>query len=224
MKVLLIEDSARLQCAIGEALRRSGYATDVTGDGEEGLWMAQTGRYDAIILDVMLPGIDGFTILSRLRREGNQAHVLMLTAKDTVDDRVRGLEIGADDYLTKPFALDELLARVHVLCRRGYGIKTPLITIGDLTIDTGARVVRRKGEVIKLTAREFRLLEYLACRQGEVVSRTEIEMHLYDSEAGIMSNVVDSAVSTLRKRITPPGATQFIHTRRGLGYVLEAPS
>ena len=222
MHLLLIEDSIRLQSSVGRGLRKAGYAVDVTGDGEEGLWLAQSNRYDVIILDLMLPGIDGLTLLRRLRAKQNGTHVLILTAKDTLEDRVAGLQTGADDYLIKPFAFEELLARVQALCRRSYQRKNPKIEIGDLEIDTAARLLRRKGKPIDLTAREFMLLEYLALRRGQVVSRTEIEAHIYSDSTEVMSNVVDSAVCLLRKKITLPGTAPIIQTRRGMGYILES--
>jgi DNA-binding response OmpR family regulator len=222
MHLLLIEDSIRLQSSVGRGLRKAGYAVDVTGDGEEGLWLAQSNRYDVIILDLMLPGIDGLTLLRRLRAKHNGTHVLILTAKDTLEDRVAGLQTGADDYLIKPFAFEELLARVQALCRRSYHRKNPKIEIGDLEIDTAARLVWRKGKPIDLTAREFMLLEYLALRRGHVVSRTEIEAHIYSDSTEVMSNVVDSAVCLLRRKITLPGTAPIIQTRRGMGYILES--
>ncbi len=220
MRVLLIEDSRHLQRSISTALRKSGYAVDVTGDGEEGLWSAQSNDHDVIILDLMLPGLDGLTLLRRLRAGGKQTHVLILTAKDTLDDRVRGLQLGGDDYLVKPFALEELLARVEALCRRAYQRKSPRLTIGDLSLDTGAKSVTRGGQTIELTPREYALLEYLARRQGEVVTRAEIEEHIYSAQADLISNVVDSAICSLRRKL---GAPPLIHTRRGLGYVLNEP-
>jgi len=224
MKVLLIEDSKLLQRSVGTALRKAGYAVDGTGDGPEGLWYAESNEYDVIILDLMLPGMDGLTLLKRLRTQGKNTHVLILTAKDTVSDRVRGLQSGADDYLVKPFALEELLARVQALCRRGYGRKSSRLRVGDLEIDMAARKVTRDGTAIELTAREFRLLEYLALRRGEVVSRSEIEEHIYGESVDPLSNVVDSAICALRKKITPPGATPLIVTKRGLGYVMDTPT
>jgi DNA-binding response OmpR family regulator len=224
MKVLLIEDSKLLQRSVGTALKKAGYAVDVTGDGKEGLWYAESNPYDAIILDLMLPGMDGLTLLHRLRTQGKNTHVLILTAKDTVADRVRGLQSGADDYLVKPFALEELLARVQALCRRGYGRKSSRLRVADLEIDMAARTVTRGGEGIDLTAREYRLLEYLALRRGEVVSRGEIEEHIYGDAVDPLSNVVDSAICVLRKKITPTGGAPLIVTRRGLGYVMDAPT
>jgi DNA-binding response OmpR family regulator len=224
MRVLLVEDSPRLQRTIGTALRKSGYAVDVAGDGEEGLWQAESHDYDVIILDIMLPKRDGLSVLGELRQHGKSTHVLLLTARDTVPDRVRGLRAGADDYLVKPFALDELLARVEALCRRAYGNKQALITVGDLEIDTLGRRVRRAGREIELSAREYLLLEYLARRRGQVVSRAEVEEHIYDEQVDPMSNVVDSAICCLRKKLAATSETPLIHTRRGLGYALEEAS
>jgi DNA-binding response OmpR family regulator len=218
MRVLVVEDSPRLQRTLGTALRKSGYSVDLAGDGEQGLWLAESHDYDVVILDVMLPKRDGLSVLAELRQRGRSVHVLLLTARDTVADRVAGLGAGADDYLVKPFALDELLARVQALCRRVYGTKQPRLSVGDLEIHPGAKSVRRGGRPIELTAREYQLLEYLARREGQVVSRTEIEEHIYDGQVDPMSNVVDSAVCGLRKKL---GGGPLIHTRRGLGYVLE---
>ena len=215
--MLFVEDSKILQRTVAAALRKSGYAVDATGDGNEGLWYAQSHSYDVIILDRSLPGLDGLTILQRLRQQGQTTQVLLLTAKDTVEDRVCGLRTGADDYLVKPFALDELLARVQALCRRHYLKKAPHLRFKDLEIDTSARTVTRRGKHIELTPREYRLLEYLASRPGEVVSRTDIWAHVYDEHTEPMSNAVDSAICVLRKKIGPP---ELLHTRRGMGYVL----
>jgi DNA-binding response OmpR family regulator len=220
MRVLFVEDSRILQRTVATALRKSGYAVDVTGDGNEGLWYAQSHPYDVIILDRLLPGLDGLTILQRLREQGQTTQVLLLTAKDTVEDRVCGLRTGADDYLIKPFALDELLARVQALCRRHYQKKAPRLCVKDLEIDTAARTVKRRAKPIDLTPREYRLLEYLASRPGEVVSRAEIWAHVYDEQTEPMSNTVDSAICILRKKIEPPGTTALLHTRRRMGYVL----
>ena len=222
MRVLFVEDSKILQRSVGAALRRSGYAVDVTGDGNDGLWYAESHEYDVIVLDRLLPGLDGLTILQRLRQQGQTTQVLLLTAKDTVEDRVCGLRMGADDYLIKPFALDELLARVQALCRRHYLKKAPQLCVKDLEIDTAARTVSRRGKPIELTSREYRLLEYLASRPGEVVSRTDIWAHVYDEHTEPMSNTVDSAICILRKKIEPPGTMPLLHTRRGMGYVLGA--
>jgi DNA-binding response OmpR family regulator len=221
MRLLLVEDSPRLLKSVSAALRRSGYSVDVAEDGEQGLWLAQSNAYDAVVLDIMLPKLDGLAVLRRLREEGNAAHVLLLTAKDTISDRVKGLESGADDYLVKPFALEELLARVLALCRRAYGKKQDVIAVGALKIDLRARRAVCGQRPIELTAREYSLLEYLARRKGEAVSRSEIEAHIYDAQADPMSNVVDSAICTLRKKIAATTSAPLIHTRRGIGYVLE---
>ncbi len=221
MKLLLVEDAKALRQAVATGLRRAGYAVDAACDGPEGQWLAESNDYDVIILDIMLPGVDGLTLLQRLRQQGRETHVLLLTAKDTVEDRVRGLQAGADDYLVKPFAFEELLARVQALCRRRYGQKSARITVENLAIDPAAKTVRRNGKVIELKPREYALLEYLALRQGEVVPRRDIEAHLYDDAADPMSNVVDSAICVLRRKLGPP---QLIHTRHGHGYVLSPES
>ena len=174
MRVLVVEDSPRLSRNIATALRRSGYAVDTAADGEEGLWLAESHEYDAMVLDIMLPKRDGLDVLRTLRARGRPIHVLLLTARDTVADRVAGLQTGADDYLVKPFALEELLARVQALCRRAYGTKQPHLAIADLEINTSARTAQRAGRAVELTAREYQLLVYLARRRGEVVSRADI--------------------------------------------------
>ncbi len=222
MRILLIEDSPRLQRSLSDGLRKTGYAVDVVGDGREGLGWAKASDYDLIVLDLMLPGLDGLALLKKLRQEGKETHVLILTAKDTVEDRVRGLQMGADDYLIKPFAFDELLARIQALVRRRHGPKNPLIRIRHLEIDTSARAVLVAGEAVDLAPREYALLEYLARRQGTVVSRADIERHIYDGAAELMSNAVDSAICALRKKIDVPGEPSLVRTRRGMGYVLQA--
>jgi DNA-binding response OmpR family regulator len=224
MRVLLVEDSQRLQRSLGKALRKSGYALDLSSDGEDGLWRAESNDYDAIILDIMLPKLDGLALLRGLRERGRQTPVLLLTAKDTVEDRVNGLLTGADDYLVKPFALQELLARVQVLCRRQYGTKTNRLTIADLEIDLSAHTVTRAGQPIDLTARQIMLLEYLALRRGHIVSREEIETHIYNDSTELMSNAVDSAICLLRKKLDSPGAVPLIQTKRGMGYILKEPA
>ena len=223
MRILLVEDSERLQRYVSKGLRMAGWAVDVAGDGEEGLWLATENDYDAIVLDLMLPKLDGITVLQRLRAAGSDTHVLILTAKDTVPDRVHGLEQGADDYLVKPFAFEELLARVQALARRKYHEKSGRVAVGNLVIDTAARTVQRDGTAIDLTAREYALLELLALRHGEVVTRAEIEHCIYDERAEPVSNVVDSTVCLLRKKIDRTGSPSLIQTRRGMGYVLREP-
>jgi DNA-binding response OmpR family regulator len=225
MRLLLIEDSRRLREQIVLALKRSGYAVDATEDGDEGLWMARTHNYDAAILDIMVPGLDGLSVLKQLRKEGNQTPVMFLTARDTIEDRVAGLRSGADDYLVKPFALDEFLARVEALCRRSYQTSTPVAQVDDLEVDTTAKSASRAGEPLDLTAREYAILEHLVLRKGHVVSRTQIEEHIYDDLVSPMSNVVDSAICALRRKIAVSADSKpLIHTRRGQGYVLEVRS
>ena len=218
MRVLFVEDSESLRRSVRRALRHAGFAVDTAADGAEGLAAAELNDYDALVLDVMLPKLDGLALLRRLRAAGKTTHVLLLTARDTVADRVEGLRLGADDYLVKPFALAELLARVEALCRRAYGTKSGALRIGPLALDLSARRLQRDGAEVELTAREWRLLEYLALRRGQVVPRAEIEAHIYDEFVEPMSNVVDTAVYGLRRKI----GANFIRTRRGLGYVLEA--
>ena len=221
MRVLYIEDSKHLKKPVIKGLKASGYAVDDADDGEEGLWMANTYEFDVIILDLMLPRMDGMTVLSRLREEGNRTPVLILSAKDSIDDRVRGLQGGADDYLIKPFALKELLARVETLGRRAYQQSSPFIRIADLELNTATKTASRNGQSLDLAPKQYALLEYLMLKAGQVVSRTEIEEHIYDSNARVMSNVIDSAVSTLRKAISiEEESTPLIHTRRGHGYIM----
>jgi len=221
VKLLFIEDSKHLQKYTGKALQREGYALDQAWNGEEGLWLARQNDYDVIILDIMLPKLDGLTVLQKLRAEGRNMHVLMLTARDTLADRITGLRKGADDYLVKPFELEELLARVEALVRRAYGSKSPIITLGDLSLDTMARRVKVNGTPVELAQREYSLLVLLAMQPGRVVSRTEIEQRLYGEEAEHFSNVVDSSICLLRRKIDRPGGPSHIRTRRGMGYVFE---
>ena len=221
MRVLFVEDSNHLRNYVAKALKRAGYAVDTAPDGEEGLYLAETTEYDAIILDLMLPKIDGIEILRRLRAGGCKTHLLILTARTAVQDRVAGLDLGADDYLPKPFAIEELVARVHALVRRGYDTKRSEITIGPLKVDTAAKRVTLDSEDLKVPPREYALLEYLAMRKGQIVSREEIENHVYDHAKEVRSNAVDSAVCLLRKRLHQ-GEHQFLRTVHRQGYVLEA--
>jgi len=220
VRLLVIEDYAVLRDGLVRGLRDAGYAVDATGDGTEGLWYAENHPYDAVVLDVMLPGLGGFDILRRLRRAGNAMPVVVLTARDAVTDRVAGLDLGADDYLVKPFAFDELLARLRAVVRRRYDRADCVIRIDDLEIDIRARRATRAGQAIGLSAREYALLEYLAHRAGDVVSRTELWDHAYDEAAEPGSNVLDVHISHLRKKIDDGHATKLLHTRRGQGYML----
>ena len=222
MRILVAEDHATLARSIANGLREENYAVDLTFDGNEALHLALANPYDCIVLDVMLPGKDGWQIVQALRRAGSQAPVLFLTARDAIDDRVKGLNLGGDDYLVKPFVWEELLARVRALVRRGHGRQSTVIQIADLEVDTTAKTVRRGGKSITLSAKEFALLEYLAHREGQVVSRSDIWEHLYDHADETTSNVVDVYIGYLRNKIDREFAVKLIHTRRGLGYVLTA--
>jgi len=220
MRILVVEDYDPVRESIAKALREEGFAVDTAADGKDGLWLAESNDYDVIVLDLMLPQIDGLTVLRKLRAGERSPCVLILTARDELEDRVEGLNSGADDYLVKPFALEELLARVRTLVRRKYNQRDPVIRIADLVIDTAARTVRRDQREIELTAREYALLEYLALRAGELVSRTSIWEHVYDFQSDSQSNVVDVYVGYLRKKIEAPNLPKLIHTRRGQGYWL----
>jgi two-component system, OmpR family, copper resistance phosphate regulon response regulator CusR len=222
MKVLVVEDNEPLRKAISQRLRESGFAVDETGDGPEGLWLATENKYTVAILDLMLPGLDGIDLLKKMRKQNDETSVLIITARDQVGDRVAGLDAGADDYLVKPFALEELLARVRALTRRKHSVKNPILKVGDLEIDTRRRSASRGGREIELTAREYSLLELLALRAGEVVSRAEIWEQLYDFNQDPESNVVDVFVAYLRRKIESEDKPKLIHTRRGMGYILEA--
>lgn len=217
LRVLVVEDYTPLRESLVQSLREEGYAVDSAPDGEEGLWAAHDSGYDVIVLDLMLPRVDGITVLRKLREKQSMCAVLILTAKDSVEDRIRGLDSGADDYLTKPFAMKELHSRVRALVRRKYSQTSPTLTIGDLQIDTSGKNVSLSGVPIELTAREYALLEYLAHRPGQVVSRTEIWEHVYDFHSDATSNVVDVYIGYLRKKL---GRKDLIRTRRGQGYVL----
>jgi len=218
VRVLIVEDSEKLRFHLKDGLVKAGYEVEATGDGREGLWHAQTKDFDAIVLDLMLPGMDGLSVLSRLRKLGKETSVLILTARDRVEDRVKGLRAGADDYLVKPFSFDELVARLEALGRRRFGIAKSKITVRGLTVDTAAKAVSRGGKVIELTAREYSLLEFLALRRGRVLSRTEIEAHICDENSDLNSNVVDAAIYSLRRKIDVPDEPSVIVTRRGMGY------
>jgi len=220
MRLLLVEDYKPLQKSLSQGLQEAGFAVDATGDGREGLWYATGNDYDVIILDIMLPGLDGLSILQKLRSAGKQTHILLLTAKDSVNDRVKGLNLGADDYLVKPFAFEELLARIRAIIRRNYKDKNPVIHIGPVQIDTAAQRVWCGQNEISFTPREYALLEYLALRTGQVVSRTDIWDHVYDFHSSATSNVVDVYIGYLRKKMEVPGNTSLIHTIRGRGYLL----
>jgi DNA-binding response OmpR family regulator len=221
MRVLLVEDQITLSKALRQGLEEEGFAVDVALDGEEADTKARTTQYDVIVLDIMLPKVDGLTLLRRWRQSGIGTHVLMLTAKTSLDDKVSGLDAGADDYLAKPFDTEELLARVRALVRRSHQIKDPVIKFYDMQIDTAARRVTRAGQSIHLTPREYALLEFLAFHRGKVVTRTMIWEHLYDEYDENTSNVVDVYIRYLRNKIDKGFDPSLILTRWGEGYMLR---
>ena len=221
MRILVVEDHPNLRRSLGEGLRDESYAVDTAGGAAEAEHLINSTSYDCILLDMMLPGPSGWDLLADMRQRGNRSPVLCLTARDSLEDRVRGLDLGADDYLVKPFEWDELVARVRALLRRSHGVADAVVRVGDLEVDTRAKTVRRGDVAINLTAREYALLEYLAVRAGQVVSRSDIWEHLYDMNDQSTSNVVDVYVGYLRNKVDKPFPTKLIHTRRGLGYVLS---
>jgi DNA-binding response OmpR family regulator len=222
VRVLIIEDERRLAENVARALRESaGYAVDTAGDGEQGLYLAESGDYDLIVLDLMLPKLNGQEVLTRHRKHGHATPVLVLTARDQKESVVQLLNSGADDYLAKPFDLGELLARAKALVRRGKGQRSPVISIGDLRLDTVERSVRRGHHEIALAPMEYRVLEYLAHRPRAVVSKTELLEHLYDYNWEKFSNVIEVYISGLRRKLDDNHAVKLIHTMRGHGYVLR---
>lgn len=221
MRVLLVEDHKPLVRSLKRGLEEEGFAVDVSEDGEEAEFKGRTANYDVIILDVMLPRKDGLTVLKEWRRNGLKTHVLLLTARDSTDDKVAGLDSGADDYLTKPFQLEELLARLRALIRRSHQVKDPVLRAHDLEIDTAARSVKRAGQSIHLTPREYALLNLLAYNRGKVVTRAMIWEHLYDEYDENTSNVVDVYIRYLRTKIDKGFEPPLILTRWGEGYMLR---
>ena len=221
MRILLVEDEPSAARMMAKGLREQTYAVDVAQDGEGALYQANVNDYDLIILDIMLPGKDGFEVCRELRAAGSPVPVLMVTARDTIDDRVEGLDTGADDYLTKPFDFRELLAHIRALLRRGQSLQPAVIKVDDLEVDTSARQVRRGGRGVYLTAKEYALLEYLARRAGEVVARGDIAEHVWDESFDPFSNLIEVYIQRLRRKIDDGHATKLLHTRRGAGYVLS---
>jgi len=221
MRILIVEDEKSLADIIKKGLEEEDYAVDIAYNGEDGLFMAENEPSDLIILDIMLPIVDGMTILKRIRKAGVKTPVLMLTAKDTLTDKVSGLDSGADDYLTKPFLFEELLARMRALLRRSSEAKTSVIEIGDLTIEMATHEVRRAGKNIDLSAKEYALLEYMAVNRNKVLTRTMFWEHLYDYNFDLDSNVIDVFIHRIRRKIDRGFERKLIHTLRGSGYVLK---
>ncbi len=222
MRILVVEDETKVASFIRRALEEESYAVDVRADGPSGLEAATSNAYDAIILDVMLPGLSGLELLKALRRRQSRVPVLILTARSATDEKVRGLDAGADDYLTKPFAIEELLARVRALLRRGSGEATGLLQIDDLVLNPATREVTRGGQKIELTAKEYALLEYLMRNAGRVLTRAMIAEHVWDLDFDTFTNVIDVYVNYLRNKIDRGQGRKLIHTVRGSGYVLRA--
>src|SRR5581483_385738 len=222
MRILLVEDEPDAARMLAKGLREQTYAVDVAADGETAIYQAGVNDYDLIILDLLLPRKDGFVVCRELRDAGSVVPILMLTARDAVQDRITGLDTGADDYLTKPFAFHELLARARALLRRGPALRPEKIEVADLSIDTRARSVRRAGRQIELTAREYALLEYLARRRGEVVARSEIAEHVWEESFDPFSNLIEVYIQRLRRKMDEGWSSRLLRTRRGEGYVLTA--
>lgn len=222
MRFLIVEDEPRVARFITKGLREQGYAVDLAGDGEDALYKVSINGYDLIVLDVMLPGKNGFLVCQDLRAAGIKVPILMLTARDAVEDRIEGLDSGADDYLIKPFDFNELLARLRALLRRTKDLRPAMLKIADLTLNTADHTVSRAGKNISLTAKEYSLLEFFILRKGKIVSRDEIAEHVWDENFDPFSNVIDVYVRRLRKKIDDDFDQPLIHTRRGEGYILSA--
>ncbi|MGO9260519.1 MAG: response regulator transcription factor [Bryobacteraceae bacterium] len=221
MRILLVEDETRVAGFIARGLREQSYAVDIAGDGEQAVYLAAVNSYDLVILDVMLPIKDGHAVCRELRAAGLTIPILMLTARDAVDDRVAGLDCGADDYLVKPFDFKELLARLRALLRRSATLRPPVACVADLVLNTGSHRVERAGKPVPLTAREYALLEFLVLNQGRVVGREEIAQHVWDESFDPFSNVIDVYIRRLRGKLDAGFSRRLIHTRRGAGYLLS---
>ncbi len=221
MRLLVVEDTPKMAALLERAFREDGYAVDVQASGDGAIWMASECDFDAVILDVGLPDIDGFDVCRQLRERARWVPILMLTARESVPDRVRGLDAGADDYVTKPFDIEELRARVRALVRRKLGERPAVVTVGDLTLDPAARTVRRGSAPINLAAKEFAILEYFMRHAGELVTRTMLLESCWDETYDGLSNLVDVHVSRVRRKIDVAGAAPLLHTIRGAGFVLD---
>ena len=221
MKILIVEDEQRLALLLKKGFEENSFVVDLCHDGAEGLYMAETFPYDALILDVMLPEIDGFTLVAKLREKQIETPVLMLTARGEVEDRIRGLTIGADDYLPKPFDFMELLARLTAIIRRNKGRATSVLHVDDLRVDIHAKTAQRNGEPIPLSPKEYAILEYLLLNKGRAISRTEFSEHVYDMNFDLDSNIIDVYINRLRKKIDNGRENKLILTQRGAGYIIR---
>ena len=222
MRLLLVEDDTRIARFVARGLEEQSYAVDVVTNGNDALYQVEINDYDLVILDVMIPGKDGFAVCRDIRAQGKRMPILMLTARDAVDDRIAGLDSGADDYLTKPFEFGELLARLRALLRRPNELRPPQIVIGDLTLDTASQTAKRGSRTISLTAKEYALLEFLARNAGRVVGRSEIAEHVWDETFDPFSNLIEVYVNRLRRKLGDDDKKPLLQTRRGSGYILDA--
>ena len=221
MKILLAEDEVDLNNVVTRYLKKNGYSVDSVLDGEEALDYLEYGEYDLVILDIMMPKVDGFEVIKKLRNKGNHTSILMLTARDNADDKVKGLDLGADDYIVKPFDFNELLARIRAVVRRKYGNSSNKLVIGDLILDTSEKSVTRAGKQIELTGKEYEVLEYLMQSKNRILSRDQIKEHVWDFDYEGDSNIIDVLIKNIRKKIDIEDGKQIIYTKRGLGYVIK---
>ena len=221
MKILLAEDEVDLNNVVTRYLKKNGYSVDSVLDGEEALDYLEYSEYDLVILDIMMPKVDGFEVIKKLRDKGNHTSVLMLTARDSADDKVKGLDLGADDYIVKPFDFNELLARIRAVVRRKYGNSSNRLVIEDLILDTSEKSVTRAGKQIELTGKEYEVLEYLMKSKNRILSRNQIKEHVWDFDYEGDSNIIDVLIKNIRKKIDIEDGKQIIYTKRGLGYVIK---
>ena len=221
MKILLAEDEVDLNNVVTRYLKKNGYSIDSVLDGEEALDYLEYGEYDLVILDIMMPKVDGFEVIKKLRDKGNHTSVLMLTARDSADDKVKGLDLGADDYIVKPFDFNELMARIRAVVRRKYGNSSNRFVIGDLILDTSEKSVTRAGKQIELTGKEYEVLEYLMQSKNRILSREQIKEHVWDFDYEGDSNIIDVLIKNIRKKIDIETGKHIIYTKRGLGYVIK---
>ena len=221
MKILLAEDEIDLNNVITRYLKKNGYSVDSVLDGEEALDYLEYGEYDLVILDIMMPKVNGFEVIKKLRDKGNHTSVLMLTARDSADDKVKGLDLGADDYIVKPFDFNELMARIRAVVRRKYSNSSNKLMIGNLVLNTSKKSVTRAGKQIELTGKEYEVLEYLMQSKNRILSRDQIKEHVWDFDYEGDSNIIDVLIKNIRKKIDVEGGKQIIYTKRGLGYVIK---